>query len=52
MATLPPPVPNGKIRSLAEPILRSAKEGERDTVMLQTLALLELQISPPDGDDR
>jgi hypothetical protein len=52
VATLPPPVPNEQIRSLAESILRSAKEGERDPVMLQTLALLELQITAPEGDDR
>ncbi|WP_441351236.1 MULTISPECIES: hypothetical protein [unclassified Tardiphaga] len=52
VASLPPPVPNGQLRSLAESILRSAKEGERNPVMLQTLALLELQITPPDGDDR
>lgn len=52
LATLPPPVPDEQIRSIAESILRSAKEGERDPVMLQTLALLELQISPPDGDQQ
>lgn len=48
VATLPPPVPDGQRRSIAESILRSAKEGERDPVMLQTLALLELQITPHD----
>ena len=52
VATLPPPVPSEQIRSLAESILRSAKEGERDPVMLQTLALLELQITPSEGDER
>ena len=48
VATLQPPVPDEQLRSLAETILRSAKEGERDPVMLQTLALLELEITPHD----
>jgi hypothetical protein len=46
VSTLPHPVSSGHIKSIAETILRSAKEGERDPNTLQTLALLELQISP------
>jgi hypothetical protein len=45
VATLPHPVSSLHIRSLAETILRSAKDGERDAMALQTMALLELQIS-------
>jgi hypothetical protein len=48
IASLPDPVSATHIQSLAETILRSAKEGERDPVILQRLALLELQISPRD----
>jgi hypothetical protein len=46
IALLPDPVSATHIQSLAETILRSAKEGERDPATLQRLALLELQISP------
>ena len=46
IASLPDPVSATYIQSLAETILRSAKEGERDPAALQRLALLELQISP------
>jgi hypothetical protein len=46
VSTLPHPVSSGHIKSIAETILRSANEGERDTNILQTMALLELQISP------
>jgi hypothetical protein len=46
VATLPEPVSSANVRSIAESILRSAKEGERDPVALQRLALLELQITP------
>jgi hypothetical protein len=45
VATLPHPVNSLHIRSLAETILRTAKDGERDPATLQTMALLELQIS-------
>ncbi len=48
IASLPDPVSATHIQSLAETILRSAKEGERDPATLQRLALLELQISPRD----
>jgi hypothetical protein len=46
VSTLPHPVSSSHIKSIAETILRSASEGERDPQVLQTLALLELQISP------
>jgi hypothetical protein len=48
VAALPEPVSSRHIQSIAETILRSAKEGERDPATLQRLALLELQISPRD----
>jgi hypothetical protein len=46
VATLPHPVDSNHVRSIAETILRSANEGERDPATLRTMALLELQISP------
>lgn len=46
VATLPDPVSSQHVRSLAEAILRSANDGERDRIMLRTMALMELQISP------
>ena len=46
ISALPHPVSSNHVRSIAEAILRSATEGERDPTTLQTLALLELQISP------
>jgi len=46
VSTLPHPVSSSYIKSIAETILRSANEGERDQNTLQTMALLELQISP------
>ena len=45
IATLPEPVHSSHVRALAETILRTAKEGERDPASLQTMALLELQIA-------
>jgi hypothetical protein len=48
VATLPEPVSSAHVNLLAEAILRSAKEGERDPKVLQRLALLELQIAPRD----
>jgi hypothetical protein len=44
--TLPVPVRSGHIQSIAETILRTAKEGERDPTTLQRMALLELQLKP------
>ncbi|QDF37804.1 hypothetical protein FJN17_09585 [Bradyrhizobium symbiodeficiens] len=46
VASLPAPVSSAHIKSIAETILRTAKEGERDPVILQRMALMELQISP------
>jgi hypothetical protein len=46
LATLPEPVSSAHVNLLAESILRTAKSGERDAVILQRMALLELQISP------
>jgi hypothetical protein len=46
VASLPEPVNSSNVQSMAETILRSAKEGERDPAVLQRMALMELQISP------
>jgi hypothetical protein len=46
VASLPEPVSTSHVRAIAETILRSAKDGERDPSALQRMALLELQISP------
>jgi hypothetical protein len=46
VASLPEPVSSVHVQSIAESILRSAKEGERDPAALQRMALIELQISP------
>jgi hypothetical protein len=46
VATLPDPVNSAHLQSIAETILRSAKDGERDPATLQRMALLELQITP------
>jgi len=46
VASLPDPVSSAHVQSLAETILRTAKEGERDPSTLQRMALLELQIAP------
>jgi hypothetical protein len=48
VATLPEPVSLDHVNSLAEAILRTAKDGERDPAILQRMALLELQITPRD----
>jgi hypothetical protein len=45
VATLPHPVNSAHVQSIAESILRTTREGERDPTMLRTMALLELQIS-------
>lgn len=44
VATLPDPVTASQVNQLAESILRTAQEGERDTTTLQRMALLELQL--------
>ena len=45
VASLPDPVSSAHVQSIAESILRSAKEGERDPAALERMALIELQIS-------
>jgi len=44
VATLPEPVSSMRVHSIAESILRCAKDGERDPRTLQTMALVEMQI--------
>ena len=44
VSALPEPVTAGQVNLLAESILRTAQEGERDTAILQRMALLELQL--------
>ena len=46
VASLPEPVSSAHVQSIAESILRSTKEGERDPAALQRMALIELQIAP------
>jgi hypothetical protein len=46
VASLPDPVSSAHVQSMAETILRTAKDGERDPATLQRMALLELQITP------
>jgi hypothetical protein len=46
VASLPDPVSSAHVQSIAETILRTAKEGELDPATLQRMALLELQIAP------
>jgi len=46
VASLPEPVSSANVQSIAETILRTAKDGERDPAILQRMALMELQISP------
>jgi hypothetical protein len=46
IAQLPHPVSSAHVKSIAETILRTAKEGERDAATLQRMALLEIQITP------
>jgi len=48
VATLPDPVNSAHVQSIAETILRTAKDGERNPVTLKRMALLELQITPRD----
>jgi hypothetical protein len=44
VATLPHPVSSTRVQTIAESILRSAKEGVHDPRTLQTLALVEMQL--------
>lgn len=48
VSTLPHPVNSSHVQCIAESILRTTQEGERDPTMLKTMALLELQISQRD----
>jgi hypothetical protein len=44
VASLPDPVSSAHVQAIAETILRTAKDGERDPAILQRMALMELQI--------
>jgi hypothetical protein len=44
VASLPEPVHSRHVQALAEAILRAAHGGERDPIVLQRLALMELQL--------
>jgi hypothetical protein len=46
ISSLPHPVGSARVDSVAETILRSTMEGERDPAVLARMALLELLISP------
>ena len=46
ISNLPEPVSSAHVSSIAESILRAAREGERDPATLERLALLELAITP------
>jgi hypothetical protein len=46
LRTLPHPIKSSHAQAIAETILRSVNEGERDPVTLRTMALLELQLTP------
>ena len=44
---LPQPVSVANVQAIAQTILRSAKEGERNVLALETMALLELRLAQP-----
>jgi hypothetical protein len=44
VATLPHPVSSMRVQTIAESILRTANQGERDVRTLQTMALVEMQL--------
>ncbi len=46
VGSLPEPVSSAHVNILAEAILRTTKEGERNPATLQRIALMELQIVP------
>ena len=48
VATLPDPVSSQRVQTIAESILRSAQEGERNPRTLQTMALVEMQLQTHD----
>jgi hypothetical protein len=45
VASLPEPVHSSRVTIIAEPILRTAKTGERDAAILERIALMELRIA-------
>jgi len=47
ISTLPHPLGSAKAQFVAESVLRSTKEGERDPEVLARMALLELLLTPP-----
>jgi len=44
VATLPDPVSSNRVQAIAESILRTAQQGERDVRKLQAIALVEMQL--------
>ena len=44
VASLPDPVSSAHVQAIAETILRTAKDGERDPAILRRMAMMELQI--------
>jgi hypothetical protein len=44
VATLPHPVSSMRVQHVAENILRGARQGESDPRILQTMALMEMQL--------
>jgi hypothetical protein len=46
LSTLPHPIGSERVRAVAETILRTTNEGERDPAVLSRMALMELVISP------
>jgi hypothetical protein len=44
VASLPDPVSSAHVQAIAETILRTANDGERDPIILQRMAMMELQI--------
>jgi hypothetical protein len=46
VSALPHPVSSAQVVAITESILRSTKEGERDSAVLARMALLELMVSP------
>ncbi|MDN3274088.1 hypothetical protein QWJ07_07535 [Frankia sp. RB7] len=45
VATLPEPVHSAHVDALAQSILRTASNGERNVAVLQRMALMELQLA-------
>ncbi len=48
LSRLPHPVVSSHVTAIAETILRSAQEGERDAAVLERMAFMELMITPRD----